>query len=476
MALSAASSLPAAEAEFVDLPKAVVADRIQGGLLGQLLGNLNGLPHEMKYIRDPGQVATYTPALPEGARTDDDTDIEWTYVIEMERSGAFFVPPARIAELWRQHINTGIWSSNRYARDLMDLGLEPPLTGRPALNPWSHFNVAGQFNAECFGLAAPAMPQTAARLGLHYTHVAIDGEPAQLTQLVTAMIAVAFVELDVAKLVVAGRAAVDPASEMRRVVDDALAAWKQHPADWHAYRKTMQDRYMKYGGERRDFNAYPLNSAAILGALLYGRGDFVESLRLAFNLGYDADCNAATVGTVIGVIRGRRWMDSQGWIIKDVYRNTTRPGLPTDETITGFGRRIVAVARKVLTDNGGQVHGEGEKAVWRIRRQAPANVEPLPQPLDRMDELRAALLPQVRKDLAAGSPQDRARAAYLALCLGEAGKLKAEQPRAWSEALAALRGYPSLHKQMAQGGADPVVAERFKALAAEVGAWQTPGK
>src|SRR5690606_37699778 len=83
--------------------------------------------------------------------------------------------------------NRRIWCANRYARHLMDLDLMPPLTGNVLLNPWADFNISGQFLSETFGLLAPAMPQTAARIGLHYTQVAIDGEPAQTTQMFTAM-------------------------------------------------------------------------------------------------------------------------------------------------------------------------------------------------------------------------------------------------------------------------------------------------
>jgi hypothetical protein len=49
---------------WVQLPVEVLRDKIRGGLLGQLLGNLNGLEHEMKYINEPGNVQKYTPALP----------------------------------------------------------------------------------------------------------------------------------------------------------------------------------------------------------------------------------------------------------------------------------------------------------------------------------------------------------------------------------------------------------------------------
>src|SRR5690606_18145057 len=67
------------------IPVDTVVDKIRGGMLGQLLGNLNGLKHEMQYITEPGNVEEYVPALPDGARTDDDTDFEWVYVVEMQR-------------------------------------------------------------------------------------------------------------------------------------------------------------------------------------------------------------------------------------------------------------------------------------------------------------------------------------------------------------------------------------------------------
>src|SRR5262245_6502493 len=62
-------------------------DKIRGGMLAQVIGNLNGLPHEFKYIDQPGSVERYIPGLPDGAHTDDDTDIEWVYLREIARTG-----------------------------------------------------------------------------------------------------------------------------------------------------------------------------------------------------------------------------------------------------------------------------------------------------------------------------------------------------------------------------------------------------
>lgn len=452
--------------EIAEIHADVLADKIQGGLLGEILGNINGLPHELKYNRKPGNVVSYTPALPEGAWTDDDTDIEWVYIYAIEQSGEILLPPRRIMELWEKHINRYIWCANRYARDLMEIGIEPPLTGRIALNPWSVFNISGQFVCEAFGMIAPAMPQTAARVGVHYLHTTVDGEPIQTTQLFDTMIATAFVESDVERIVAAGLAAVDPESEIHRVVSDVRRWVKQNPDDWPKTWHAIKDKYMRYDGNMRDINGHELNTAAIIGSLLYGKGDFVETLRLAFNFGWDADCNAATAASVVGVIKGRRWMDRQGWTIEERYKNVARPGLPTDETITRYGERLVAVARKVILANGGQEVDRDGKKVFRIRTERPANVEPLPKSIDRLDDLRKQLVPQIDRDLT-GTPRDRARAAYLALCLNEADRIAKDRPDDWARAIKALNDFPGMVKRIYK--APKPVAEQLQARAEAAG-------
>src|SRR3954471_24468251 len=353
--LTAALGLAQQSPRFIEIQAAVLEDKIRGGMLAQVIGNLNGLPHEFKYINDPGKVEHFTPSLPNGALTDDDTDIEWVYLREIARSGNNLIPADRIASLWKRHINRRIFCANRYARDLMDLGLEPPWTGNVGLNPWSDFKISGQFICESFGLMSPAMPQTAARLGLHYTRVAIDGEPAQATQLFTTMIATAFVENDIDNILDAGMKAVDPHSKIAEVVTTVRGLCRDNPTDWKKTRLAMKDRWQTQSGIVRERNGYELNTGCVVAALIYGHKDFVETLRTAFNFGWDADCDAATAATVVGVMKGRRWMNKQGWNIKDIYRNTTRDNMPTDETLTGLENTLVDAARITVKRQGGEL-------------------------------------------------------------------------------------------------------------------------
>ncbi len=415
-------------------------DKIRGGLLGQLLGNLNGLPHENKYIHEPGNVASYTPALPEGAWTDDDTDFEWVYVLEMQRQNQLFLAPRVIANLWRQRINRRIWCSNNFARQLMEIGFEPPDTGRFAFNPWADFNISGQFISETFGLIAPAMPESAARLGLNYTMATIDFEPAQTTQMFTAMIATAFATDDIDAIYDAGMKAVDPDSEILRIAKDVRAWHAAYPKDWRITRRLMKETHSQADGGTRDRNGHELNTAVTLGALLYGDGDFCETLRMAMNMGWDCDNSAATAGTIVGVIKGYRWMLAQGWTIVDRYRNTTRDNMPMDETITSFADRIIDLAEKMIIKNGGSRTYGNHGIVYTIPREQPTVVYRLPRRKQQVLALQHQLCDQIVRTITMSTDRkDLARSAYQAICLDLVGRMQKHYPEAWRTAVAALQ-------------------------------------
>lgn len=435
------------EQHQITLPSATVVDKIRGGLLGQMLGNLNGLPHEMKYVDEPGNITNYVPSLPEGAWSDDDTDFEWVYVVEMQKNRTAMLSHEKIYNFWKERVNKRVWCSNLYARCLMDIGIKPPYTGNGQLNPWANFNISGQFLSETFGLMAPAMPKTAARIGLNYTTVAIDNEPAQSTQLFTTMVSTAFVENDINRILDAGVMALDERSVLQEVVNDVRKWHRTHPDDWRETRKLLRDKYTQEGGNFRDVNGFELNTGSIIAALLYGGGDFAESLKHAFNFGWDADCNAATVGTILGVIRGYRSMMSHNnpyepeWLIVDRYRNVTRDNMPMDETITGFADRVVELFEMINHDNGGTKLWHDSVMVYRIPMEQPAPVRPMNNTAEQRSLLSSELKETISTDLLSGERQRMARAVYIAVCLDADDDMKKQYPKQWRNGCEALGGY-----------------------------------
>ncbi len=431
--------------DSIELSAEVLRDKIRGGLLGQMLGNLNGLQHEMKYINEPGSVEEYTPALPEGARTDDDTDLEWVYIVAMQRHNGIMLPPRLIVQLWKERINKRIWCSNQYARQLMDIGFEPPLTGGIVLNPWADFNISGQFICESFGLLAPGMPQTAARIGLNYTRVTIDAEPAQTTQLFTTMIATAFTTNDIDKIIDAGVNAIDTKCAIRQIVNDVRWWHRLHPDNWRTTRWLVKEKYSRHNGAMRDRNGYELNTASTIAALLYGQGDFVKTLKTAFNFGWDADNNAATSGTIVGVVKGYRWIMSQGWQIVDRYRNTTRDDMPMDETITSFADRLIDLAGRVIAEQGGQRKNVDGQIVYHIRLEKAANIVPLTDFTEQAARLRSKMKSEIEGTIISGDDDQKlAFAAYSAICLDLAQPLRQKYPKQWAKALEAMNHYPKV--------------------------------
>jgi hypothetical protein len=385
VALNAAASEPTQA--IGEISREALLDRIYGGWVGTLIGGLEGLPHEFKYREQPRDTLPEFTFLASGARSDDDNDFEWPHLWFMDQEGVIKLPYARIVEIWKANMNSGIWVANKRARELMDQGVMPPETGSVARNPHAWYNLSGQFCVESYGLIAPGMPQTAAEIGLHYARIAVSEEPLQATQFWTSLIALsAFDEGSIEAAMQQALGAVDPKSSMAEVVADARQAFHAHPDDWKAARQTIHEKWVKQ--RKWNDNSTPVNGAAVCLALLYGGDDFYRTLQLAMALGYDADCNAATAGTVAGARLGFQHIAAlPQFKMPDRYVNKTRPQLPAESKVSEQAETLLRVAERVILANGGERITMDGKPGYRIRLQPPRLIEPLPPTVHGPDNL-----------------------------------------------------------------------------------------
>jgi hypothetical protein len=378
----------AAAPETLDMTRDQLLDHIRGGWTGMLIGGIEGLAHEFKYVREPRADLPEYPLLPGGARTDDDNDIEWPHLYFMDKEDTIKLPYPRIVEIWRANMNTGIWCANLQARKLMDQGVVPPETGDPARNSFAAYNLAGQFCVESYGMIAPGMPRTAADIGLHYARISVSGEPLQATQYWTTLISlVGTNDRPIEAVLIESLAAVDPTSAQAEAVREAIAKFHEFPNDWKAARQYFHAKWWEPKEKPWDptaiprkwnDNSTPLNGAMVILALLYGRGDFYKTGQYAMALGYDADCNAATAGAVVGMRVGFSAIEKlPGFNMPDRYVNKTRPQLPAECKVSDQAQTMLRLAEKLILANGGQRISIDGKDGYRIRLQPPGMREPL---------------------------------------------------------------------------------------------------
>ena len=116
-----------------------------------------------------------------------------------------------------------------------------------------------------------------------------------------------------------------------------------------------EDRAREFAEGRQGWDA-PSNIGMIIIGLLYGQGDFDESICIAVNCGEDTDCTAATLGSIFGIMHGidaftPRWTQPIGRKIKTACLNLGELGyfgnqLPAD--IDDLARRTEQMARQVI--------------------------------------------------------------------------------------------------------------------------------
>jgi hypothetical protein len=363
-------------------------DKIAGAWIGQMVGNIYGLPFENKFIENPGNEADwpygYSKSLVklkqyDGAFSDDDTDIEYLYLMLMEKYG--YEPSyAQMREGWMYHIRDRVWLANRAALGLMHHGFTPPYTGSKDCNPhW--YQIDPQLINEIWGYTAPGMMKYAAGKSAWAARITSDDWAISPTIHYGTMYANAFFVKDIRKLIVEALSFLPANDRYANTVREMLALHDKYPNDWVKARQAMAQKYYVDEPEmtKTIWNAN-LNGACGILSMLYGQGDLQRTMDLGCAMGFDADNQTATVGGILGVMYGAKsfsaalTMPIEGWTkpFNDRYINITRYDMP-DASIEDIINRTVAQAIKVVSSNGGRLTGKKGQEMLTINAKAEYN-------------------------------------------------------------------------------------------------------
>ncbi len=362
-------------------------DKIEAAWIGQMIGNIYGLPHENKYINAPGAENWpygYTKNIEKlqkynGAFSDDDTDVEYMYLLQMEKFGP--EPSyAQLRDAWMYHIRDRVWLANRGALGLMHFGYTPPFTGNKNLNPhW--YQIDPQLINEVWAFTAPGMIDYAASKSDWVARITSDDWGVEPTIFYGAMYSAAFFENDINKLIQIGLKELPANSRFANTVNDMIILHKKYPSDW---KSAWQEMAKKYYIEEPDmtktiWNAN-LNGACAILALLYGDGDFQHTLDLACALGFDADNQAATLAGLMGVMLGMKglpqnlYLPVEGWKepFNNNYVNITRFDLPNAKISDIINKTVKATIDLVIA-KGGKIAGKPGEEMLTIKTDAVFN-------------------------------------------------------------------------------------------------------
>jgi ADP-ribosylglycohydrolase len=343
-------------------------ERVYAGVLGKIIGVYLGRPvegwrHE-KIIELVGEVTYYVNdrddvALKNHRLVVPDDDITGTiaFARAMRDYPVTDLDAVDVGNTWLNYIvpdRTVLWWGGRgmstehtaylHLRD----GMLPPHTGSAATNGTV---VAEQVGAQIFvegwALANPGDPERAADQAEMAASVSHDREALHAARVIAALVAQAFVEDDVDKLLDTAQSLIPADSLIRRVIDD-VRTWHAGERDW---RRAFARIDEKYGYHRYPGNCHVVpNHALVIHALLYGAGDFTRGLGILVSCGWDTDSNAGNLGCITGVRDGLAGIDAgpdwRGPVADRLYLPTADSGgAITDAarealTIVGYGRAL----------------------------------------------------------------------------------------------------------------------------------------
>ena len=289
-------------------------DKIKGGWAGQVIGVTFGGPTEFRFngtmINDYQKIDWYDGYIKK-TMTDnpglyDDLYMDLTFVDVLEKEGL----DAPIASHAKAYANAQywLWHANQAGRYNILHNIAVPESGHWLNNPHAD-DIDFQIEADFSGLMAPGMPNTAVQIGDGIGHIMNYGDGWYGGVYVGAMYSLAFISSDIKYIVNESLKTIPKESTFYQCINDVISWHKKYPDDW---KKTWFEIQVKWADEVgcpdgvfTPFNIdAKLNAAYIVLGLLYGNGDFAETMDISTRAGQDSDCNPSSAGGILGTMLG----------------------------------------------------------------------------------------------------------------------------------------------------------------------------
>ena len=248
--------------------------------------------------------------------------------------------------------------------------------------------IDAQLTTEIFGLFAPGRPDIALEMAHLPIRTTARNEAALASEFYVVMHSLA-VTVDPAEpmkdqvhaLAAAARGYMPDESTTAKMYDFVKSRYDEG-VPWEKARDDVYQRYQIDEEDGYDITsqgiycngcfAAGINFAASMVSLLYGEGDFKETVKIAVLAGWDSDNPAATWGGLLGFIIGREGVEEAfERKFSDRFNiHRTRKGFPVPNGVDNFpdmaATGVAIVDRVVVTDMGGEI----KDGTWIIPQPA----------------------------------------------------------------------------------------------------------
>ena len=290
--------------------------RVHAGVLGKIIGVYMGRPFEgwthQQILDRFGEVFSYVNQDAPLVLTDDDIAGTFTFVRAIEDYGFDTALSAEaIGQTWLNYLvykRTILWwgglgnSTEHTAYLRLRDGIKAPASGSISVNGKTTANQIGaQIFIDGWALVSPGNPDQAADLARKAASVSHDGEAVNAAIVIAVLEARAFIESDMDRLLDGALSHIAADSIIARLIAE-IRVFHRRESDWRAARAWLDEVY-GYDSYRGNCHVVP-NFALIILGLLYGEGDFRASMMIVNTSGRDTDCNAGTLGCILGIRNG----------------------------------------------------------------------------------------------------------------------------------------------------------------------------
>ena len=203
-------------------------------------------------------------------------------------------------------------------------------------NPYREW-IGAQIRGDYFGYINPCDPKTAADMAFRDASISHVKNGIYGEMWASAMIACAFGSDDIKSVIRGGLAYVPKTSRLYEAVNKII----EYYDSGMSYDDCMNDIRTRWNEANGHDWCHTISNAEIVTmALLWGEKDYGKTICMAVTPGFDTDCNAATAGSVLGVLLGAAALPTE-W--------TAQVGDTLHTSIFGVGTvSISEMAKKTL--------------------------------------------------------------------------------------------------------------------------------